>query len=213
MQVLIVDDHPLVHATLTAVARAAIPRAAVHVESTLPKALSRARGMDTETDLVLLDLGLPGCIGMEALTRFRAGFPNLRVTIVSANDDAASVEEAIQAGALGYIPKTSKPGLMIAALKLVASGGIYVPPEVMEKRNSQTLAKKSASMEGLGITERQVSVLRLLMKGLGNREIGRELDIAENTVKQHLHAAFRALGVGSRTEALIALARKGIKFD
>ena len=212
MDVLVVDDHSFIHETLGAVARAALPGAEVHAETSLSGALARASRLRESLALVLLDLGLPGCSGIEALTRFREALPGLRVVVISATEDAASVEAAIQAGAAGYIPKTTVPPLMVAALKLVVSGGTYLPPQLMQEGQRTASAKKPATIAELGLTERQTDVLRLLLKGLAYREIARQLKIAENTVKHHSQAVYRTLGVTSRTEALIALARMGIKL-
>lgn len=132
MHVLIVDDHPILHQTLGAVVRAAMPDAEVSMETNLGDALASAGRLQDALKLVLLDLGLPGCSGMEALTRFRRDFPKPRLVVVSATDDAASVEAAFDVGAVGYIPKTTAPGLMVAALRLVVSGGTYLPPQLME---------------------------------------------------------------------------------
>jgi DNA-binding NarL/FixJ family response regulator len=210
MHVLIVDDHPIIHRTLGAVATAAISGAEVHVEMTLSDGMSLARRLKDKLELVLLDLGLPGYTGIEPLIRFRKAFPKLRIAVISATEDSGTVQTAMEAGAVGYIPKTSSPGLMVAALKLIASGGLYVPPQLI--RHSP-IPKKIASAAALGITDRQTDVLRLLVKGLGNREIARELGIAENTVKQHIYAVFRVIGVDSRTEAMVAVARMGLKLD
>ncbi|HVJ11632.1 MAG TPA: response regulator transcription factor, partial [Burkholderiales bacterium] len=154
-------------------------------------------------DLVLLDLGLPGCEGLEAVSRFRSKFPSVPLVVLSGTCDRASIIGAFDAGAIGYIPKTSKPDVMIAALKLVAAGGTYVPPEALE-----------GAMErpDLDLTRRQKDVLRLILKGYNNQRIATELAISPATVKQHAHAIFTALGVSTRAEAVIAAARLGLSL-
>jgi DNA-binding NarL/FixJ family response regulator len=213
LDVLVVDDHPIIHETLGAVARAALPGAEIHGETSLSGALAHAARLKESLALVLLDLGLPGCSGIEALNRFREALPGLRVVVISATEDSGTVQAAIHAGAAGYIPKTTAPLQMVAALKLVVSGGTYLPLQVMREGERTGRAKKPAAISELGLTERQADVLRLLLKGLAYREIASQLKIAENTVKQHSHAVYRTLGVASRAEALIALARKGIKLE
>jgi DNA-binding NarL/FixJ family response regulator len=131
MRALLIDDHPLIHEIMPAVLRKALGEVAVATEATLEAGLSRAAGA-ARPDLVLLDLGLPGCEGLAALERFRMRFPQLPVVVISASCDRASILGALEAGANGFIPKTSKPEVMIAALKVVASGGTYVPPEALE---------------------------------------------------------------------------------
>jgi DNA-binding NarL/FixJ family response regulator len=197
------------------VARSVVPEAQIHAETTLAEALERARELRADLELVLLDLGLPGCTGIEALTRFRAAAPTVRIVVISAIEDPATVEAAIQAGAAGYIPKTTQPQQMVAALRHVLSGGVYLPMQVMEATHPGTVRppRKAPTMDDLGLTGRQADVMRLLLKGLAYRDIARQLKISESTVKQHCHALYRTLGVSSRTEAFIALARKGIKLE
>jgi two-component system, NarL family, nitrate/nitrite response regulator NarL len=204
MDFLLVDDHPLIHQTLAAVVRSLVPAARIHSESDLAGALSRAREL-LQLELVLLDLGLPGCSGIDALVRLRRALPRARIVIISANEDAASVRGALDAGAVGYVPKTSQPRVLTEALRLILDGGIYVPPQ-----GAVDGPRKTASMADLGLTGRQSDVLKLLAKGFANGEIARKLNISENTVKQHAHAAYRLLGVSSRTEAMVVLARLGI---
>jgi DNA-binding NarL/FixJ family response regulator len=202
MRALVIDDHPLVHEIIPAVLRKALGEVAVSTEVTLEAGLARAGGAALP-DLVLLDLGLPGCEGLEAVSRFRAQFPNVPLVVLSGTCDRASIIGAFDAGAIGYIPKTSKPDVMIAALKLVAAGGTYVPPEALE-----------GAMErpDLDLTRRQKDVLRLILKGYNNQRIATELAISPATVKQHAHAIFTALGVSTRAEAVIAAARLGLSL-
>jgi len=202
MQVLIVDDHAFMHGSLAAVVREAVSGAVVHTATGLAEAVALARAT-RRIGLVLLDLGLPGCTGIEALTRFRTALPKLGVAVVSAMEEPAIVQAAFAAGAVGYIPKATAPVAMVAAVRLIAEGGVYFPPELM-------VAPLDAA-RNVGLTDRQAAVLRLLLKGLTNQQIGKRLDIAENTVKQHIHAVFRALKVKSRTQAMIAAARLGIE--
>jgi DNA-binding NarL/FixJ family response regulator len=183
------------------VLRKALGEVAVATEATLEGGLSRAGG-SVPPDLVLLDLGLPGCEGLAAVSRFRRAFPKLPLVVLSGTCDRGSILGALKAGALGFIPKTSKPDVMIAALKVVAAGGTYVPPEALDGADAKSRAPD--------LTDRQRDVLRLILKGYNNERIASELAIAPNTVKQHAHAVFTALGVSSRAEALIAAARRGL---
>jgi DNA-binding NarL/FixJ family response regulator len=209
MDILLVDDHPIIHETLGAVVRSVLPQAQFHAESDLAGGLARARQLKN-LELVLLDLGLPGCAGLEALIRFRKTLPRARIAIISATEDHDSVRAALDAGAVGYVPKTSSPKVLADALKLIVHGGTYIPPQAGE---GEAPPKKEPKLSDFGITDRQADVLRLVIKGLTNAEFARELSIAENTVKQHAHAAYRALGVNSRTEVLIEFARLGIRAE
>jgi DNA-binding NarL/FixJ family response regulator len=127
MEVLIVDDDPLLSEYLQAVLRKALKGVIVAAARDLGSALERT-GVGEAPDLVLLDLGLPGCSGLEALLRFRSRFPGVRVAVVSANEEPSVIAAALEAGASGFIPKTSKLDVMIAAIRHVAAGGTYVPP-------------------------------------------------------------------------------------
>ena len=130
MDVLLVDDHPIIHETLGAVVRWISPQAQIHNEMDLGGALTRARQLKN-LELVLLDLALPGCTGIEALLRFRKALPRVRVAILSASEDAESVRAALDAGAVGYVPKTSSHKVIADALRLILDGGIYIPPQAM----------------------------------------------------------------------------------
>jgi DNA-binding NarL/FixJ family response regulator len=211
MRALVIDDHPLIHEILPAVLRKALGEVSVATEATLEAGLMRAAG-SVPPDLVLLDLGLPGCEGIDALTRFRLEFPELPVVVLSATIDRESILGALDSGASGYIPKTSKPEVMIAALKLVAAGGVYVPPEALEELAVKPVSRLPRG-EAMELTERQRDVLRLILKGYNNERIASELAIAPNTVKQHAHAIFTALGVSTRAEAVIAAMRHGLTLN
>lgn len=206
MRALVIDDHPLIHEIMPAVLRKAIGDVQVATEATLESGMERAAA--DAPDLVLLDLGLPGCDGLEALERFRVRFPQMPLVVVSGNRDRESILAALDAGVLGYIPKTAKPDVMVAALRLIAAGGTYVPPEALEE--DARLARRRGAVE---LTGRQKDVLRLILKGYSNERIAAALDIAPNTVKQHAHAIFLQLGVSSRAEAVIAATRLNIALS
>ncbi len=207
MRALVIDDHPLINEIMPAVLRKALGEVSVSTEITLEGGMEQASG-DDRPDIVLLDLGLPGCIGLDALSRFRGKFPKLPLIVLSATCDRGSILAALEAGASGYIPKTSKPDVMVAALKLVAAGGTYVPPEALEEPGKGAPRRRGATT--LDLTERQRDVLRLILKGYNNERIAAELSIAPNTVKQHVHAVFAALGVSTRAEAVVAASRLGL---
>lgn len=210
MDVLLVDDHPVIHEVMRGVVRAAFDGATLHAVDDLPAALARARSLE-RLDLALVDLGLPDCNGIEALTRFHEAFPDVPAVILSAKEDGASVRAALEAGAVGFIPKTSLPNVIVAALRLIAEGGIYVPPEALQDLKPARPLRLPPEGAGHELTERQLEVLRLLVRGRHYRQIARELGISENTVRQHARAIYGALGVASRSEALLAALRRGIR--
>ena len=198
LRFLLVDDHPLMLEIMRAVLMKEFDEAEVHCATDLEEALAHARGAGPP-DLAVLDLGLPGCAGIEALTRFRKALPEVPVVILSAIEDANVILAAFHAGARGYLPKTTKRAVMRAAIRLVADGGTYVPPQALQTSDAK-----------LGLSERQFEVMCCMVRGLSNGRIAEELDISRNTVKQHVRAVFRVLGVSSRAEFMVAAVRLGI---
>lgn len=207
ISVLVVDDHPMVVEVLNAIVRAVFPGALLDMATGLDEALAAARTAP-EPDLVLLDLGLPGCSGISALVRLREAAPALRVVVVSAVESRRVVLAALAAGAAGYIPKTLQPPLIAAALRLVAAGGTYVPLECIEPETQMEPERPQVAL-----TARQRDVLRLIVKGFANKEIARHLRIAQDTVKQHARAVYAVLGVAGRAQAARAAESRGIKLD
>jgi DNA-binding NarL/FixJ family response regulator len=130
MEVLIVDDDALIHEILAAVVRKAFGEVNVVEARDLESAFQRLAHHGAP-DLALLDLGLPGKQGLQSLQRFRMKFPRVPVVVVSATEDAKSIRLALDGGALGYIPKTLSVDVMVQALKQVAAGGSYVPPQAV----------------------------------------------------------------------------------
>jgi len=205
--VLVVDDHPIVLEVMSAIVRSIFTQAHVYLAVSLASAIELAQ-ITQGIELVLLDLGLPDAIGIEVLTRFLAACPLIPVVVVSSTEDRDVVLAALQAGARGYVPKTSKQDVIVAALRLVAAGGVYVP--------AQAIAQESPPSEPLlarDLTGRQMDVLRLLAKGLANKQIAKQLRIAHDTVRNHARALYAALGVQSRSEAARAAKQRGINLD
>lgn len=129
--------------------------------------------------------------------------PDVSVIVLSASEDPADVRRALGLGALGYVPKSANPTTLLSALRLVLSGNIYVPPLVLMPADAETCGGPTSSASvAPQLTERQLEILRQLSRGLSNKEIGLELDIAEKTVKAHVAAVFKALNVVSRTRAV-----------
>jgi len=210
MDILLVDDHPIIHQVMGIAVRAAVSEATLHTAVNLDDGLLRARELPG-LELVLLDLGLPGCCDIQALTRFRNSFPHLTVVVISEVDESRCINAALDAGAKGFIPKTSSAKVMIAAIRLVLDGGSYIPPEARWAAIGVSGTPVPAQHFGARarlLTGRQTEVLRLVAKGYHNRQIAKELAVCEGTVKQHLHAAFAALGISSRTQAVSIMVRE-----
>lgn len=214
MRILFVDDHPLMADALRLAMSALERQAEVSSAGDLEKGLELAAA-GPEFDLVLLDLGLPGCSGLQALERFRELQPALPVVVFSASSEPALITGALDRGAMGYIPKTAPREVLVGAVRLVISGGVYVPAEARKAEAAPARAARPgpASAGELKLSGRQSEVLTLLLKGLPNKLIAQRLAISENTAKIHVSAVLHALGVANRTEALVAASRLGLRLD
>ena len=202
MKTLLVDDHALLRETLATVISLTWPGLQLLQAGSLAEALEQC---DTHPDLqlVLLDLGLPDAQGLASLTALREHAPNARHVVVSADDRLDTVLASIEAGAVGFIPKSSDLRAMTAALDTVLQGGLYLPPQA---------AAAPAPTPEANLSPRQLSVLALLVKGHSNKAISRALDMSASTVKTHLGAIFERLAVNSRTQAVVAVARLGLRL-
>lgn len=217
MNILVVDDHPLIREALRHVLPCLQAGVRLFDAADCASATSIADAQP-DLDLVLLDLSLPGASGMTALQTFRQRYPLLPVVVLSGFDDQDLVVSALDHGAMGFIPKSSSNDLLLGALRLVLSGGIYVPPQALP---SDSLALRQVrepdapalAPSDIGLTERQGEVLKLLIQGLSNKAICRELNLAEGTVKVHITALLKALNAANRTQAVLAASRLGLKFS
>ena len=210
MRILVVDDHPVMRSGIRACLRDLDPTLEFLEAADLDEAVQGAQA-GAPVDLVLFDLMLPGVSGIDALRRFRALLdPCPAVVVFSATDEAEIVEAALEAGAMGYIPKTSTPAILQQALRLVLANGIYVPPSVLRRHGSAAPpAQRLRRLSDLGLTPRQQQVCALMVQGRAVKQIARELDVSVATVKAHLQPILRALGAMNRTEAIVALHRLG----
>jgi len=214
MKLLVVDDHPLMSEAVQGVVARLEPGAAVLAAADSERGFAIATA-ERDLDLVLLDLNLPGLAGIPALKAWRRRYPEVPVVVLSSADDRPTVLAAIAAGAAGFIPKSSPNEVLLGALRLVLAGGKYLPPEALAPAagsgaKAARAAGNARSAATLGLTDRQAQVLKLLAAGKSNKLISRELDLAERTVKAHLSAIFRALGVTTRTQAALAAAKLGL---
>ena len=194
VQALVVTEQQRLRDSLADVLRETFDGAAIRSENTVELAIASVR-RHGRAELVLFDFGLSGSSGLEALTRLRDKLPPCRIVACSAFDDRGLVLSALHIGAAGYLPKGSPRGVMIAALRLVAAGGIYLPPEVMPP------------LSRVPVNTRQRHVLRLLLKGYSNWNIAAKLGLPPSTVRQHTRAVFDSFGVSSRAQLAATVAR------
>ena len=158
----------------------------------------------------MLDLKLPDSNGITALREVREEFSSIPLAVVSGTDDPAQIRELIDEGAAGFVPKSSSSEVLLAALKLIIAGGVYLPPAALDFVPVPRLEMTDAETGAALLSSRQTAVLLKAIQGKPNKIIARELDIAEGTVKAHLSLAYRALGVHNRTEAVFAAAKLGL---
>jgi len=233
MKVLLIDDHPLILSALKTVIQGLgddLEVVGVHSAAEARATLA----LDPEFDLALLDLQLGDANGFDLLAELRSAYPALPVVIVSASDRASDVIRSIDLGAMGFVPKRSSTEILFEALRLVMSGGIYVPQMAMGLAGAAAVAAAQArplreepealrtvgrealqsgyqstpsSLATLGLTPRQTDVLALLLQGKPNKLIARELGLSVETVKDHVAAVLRALGVNTRTQAVLAVSQ------
>ena len=224
MKVLVIDDHPLILSALQLVIQGLGSDVTV-VGVGSARAARSALQADADYDLVLLDLHLGDADGFDVLGEFRAAYPALPVVVVSASERPSDVIRAVDLGAMGFVPKRASNETLFEALHLVLSGGIYIPTMTMgverpeRKVRGDTVpaalhgqADNGASgaekpLDTLGLTPRQMDVLALLLKGYPNKLIARDLNVSVETVKDHVAAVLRTLGVASRTQAVLAVSQ------
>ena len=218
MKILVIDDHALIREALHGVLKK-LTRDAVILEASNCAQTMEAVASHPDISLILLDLNLPDRDGFSMLAELRERNPAVSVVVLSATQDRANVMKALDLGAMGYIPKSARNEVMLSALQLVFAGGIYIPPEVLAREHlSQTAPTASGvgraivSPADLGLTDRQLDVLALMMQGKNNKSICRMLNLAEPTVKNHVTAILKALKVTYRTEAVIAVNELGWKL-
>ena len=227
MKVLLIDDHPLILQALQSVIQSLGSDTTV-VGASSARAARATLQADADFDLVLLDLHLGDADGFEVLVEFRKTYPAIPVVVVSASDRHSDVIKAIDLGAMGFVPKRASNDSLFEALNMVMSGGIYIPPMTLgsepapkpegdtvpsvlrvvgEHAQGGSLPGAASPLAEIGLTPRQTDVLALLLKGLPNKLIARELNLSVETVKDHVAAVLRALNVSSRTQAVLAVSQ------
>ncbi|HXF68042.1 MAG TPA: response regulator transcription factor [Burkholderiales bacterium] len=213
MKFLIVDDHALVREGLRHVLESLDDHVTVLETENAIEAYALVE-QHADIDLVLLDLRLPGVHGYTAMQELHQRHITLPVVILSSTDDTQGVVAALKMGAVGFIPKSSPRDVMLQALRLVLSGGVYIPPQALGlagpggPRESSNPDPKSIGKPVL--TDRQAEVLALIAQGKPNKIIAGELNISEATVKAHVTDIMRALKVTNRAQAAVAARRLGI---
>ena len=215
MKILLADDHALFRDGMRYVLQQ-LPEAVEILETgSFPDALKLAMQYP-ELDLALLDLNMPGSEGPVSVRFFHQRYPHIPVVVVSGEDGRGYMEKVMNYGAMGYISKNSTALVMLGALNLVLSGGVYIPPQML-RQNEATVEKgpdfidrRSLNTNEYGLTQRQMQVLGYLAAGLSNKEIAEAIHLAEGTVKIHVAAIYQTLRVGNRMEAVRMAEKLGL---
>ena len=206
MAFVVADDHPMVRDALAAALKGGFAGARIAYAGTLAETQA-AIETNPETDLVVLDLDMPGMLGLSCLAALRAAHPSLPIAIVSATTNSAAM--AVEMGAAGFFPKLAAADRFLDAVRAILSGAIWLPDEAKDEvlaSRDRDLAQRAALL-----TPQQHRVLSLLAEGMANKLIAYEMQISEPTVKAHVTEILRKLGVTSRTQAVILAQRLALE--
>lgn len=207
-KIIIADDHPLFRAALKQAVTQAVPGVEI-VEADSLEAVQAAVDNHSDADLVLLDLHMPGTNGFTGLVFLRGQNPGIPVVVVSGSEDASVMKRALDYGASGFIPKSSPLEVIAEAIGAVLEGEEWLPEEVADSLHDVTEEDQQFAANLASLTPQQFRVLTMLTEGLLNKQIAYELNVSEATIKAHVTAILRKLGVHSRTQAVIAAQRLG----
>ncbi len=204
-RIVIVDDHPLFRGALSQAINAAFQNAQIVECGSLEELVTKLEAY-ADTDLILLDLSMPGVRGLSGLLYLRTQHPGVPVVIVSATDDVGTIRRCIDFGASGFVPKSEPVDHIRAAVRAVLDGEIWTPPGIdlagaADRETSDLIARLST------LTPQQVRVLLMMCEGLLNKQIAFKLGVSEATIKAHVSAILQKLGVDSRTQAVIAIGK------
>lgn len=224
MKLLLVDDHGLFRGGLRLLLGAMQRDLEILEANTCQEALTIMHA-NLDIKLCLIDLTLRGEDGMCVIGILKEINPSVVTVIVSGDESPAKIRASIDAGAMGYVPKSVSPEIMVQALQLVLAGGIYLPQALLETNIAEisegndggelsqacVISGVGAQVQQLDLTDRQLDVLHCLLQGWPNKTICRDLCISENTLKGHLQAIYRTLEVNSRTQAVIEAGKRGLR--
>jgi two-component system, NarL family, nitrate/nitrite response regulator NarL len=211
MKLLVVDDHPVVRGGLCALLLQLEKDVVVLQAGEAEEGLALV-AQHPDLDIVILDIAMPGMDGLHAIAEFGRVRPELPVIVLSSSESPNDVRQALAQGALGYVPKSASQHTLLAAVRLVLNGDLYVPPLILDDtettRSTHFRARESTAKPVL--TDRQVAVLRSVSEGRSNKTIAFELGLSEKTVKSHITAIFKILNVINRTQAAAAGRENGL---
>ncbi|HEX5337121.1 MAG TPA: response regulator transcription factor [Gallionella sp.] len=216
MKILLVDDHALFREGMRYVLQQLPDVTEILEAGNFPDALKLA-DQHPELDLALLDLNMPGSEGVVSIKFFHQRYPHIPVVVISGDDSRATMERVMNCGTMGFVCKSSTAPVMLGALNLVLSGGVYVPPQILhqpvpvaENNDNERVDKRSMRTNEYGLTARQMEVLTHLAAGMSNKQIAETIHLSEGTVKIHVAAVYQTLRVSSRMEAVRVAEQLGL---
>ena len=203
-KIIIADDHPLFRTAMQQAVKQLVPDVQIEQAETLPE-LQQLVEQHKDADLVLLDLQMPGAHGYSGLVFLRSHYPEIPVMVVSACEDPAIMCQAIDHEASGYIPKSSPLENISEAIGKVLEGDIYLPAIARRHQHQPNQHALDLAQRLASLTPQQFRVLTMMSGGMLNKQIAYDLEVSEATIKAHVTAIFRKLGVRTRTQAVIAV--------
>jgi DNA-binding NarL/FixJ family response regulator len=207
MKILVADDHPLYREAVRVQIERLFDEVSVFEVPSLEEASALASGPEAPFDLFLIDFHMPG-MSLAALSQLTRSHPDVPIAVISGTADAGDVRATIRAGARGFIPKTASGKHFAHAIELLLAGGSSVPADLMLAPDEPEKDAIKDDMHGQPawlavLTARELDVLKAVTRGLSNKEVGRELGLAEVTIKLHLRSIFRKMGARSRSDAAV----------
>ena len=218
-RIVVADDHALVRGGLAQLIKLVEDNVEIIETNDFDETINTLNDIEQSVDLLMMDLVMPGMDDSQAIKKISKKWPSIPIIVVSVRENTSAIRNALSAGAMGYIPKSSSPDVMISAIRLVLSGGVYVPPNVLDVDNQEKdeelifdIEKSLDEIDSVnvfksGLTERQIEVLGLMSKGKSNKEIAEELGLTLGTIKMHSSRIFKTLNVQNRTEAVTKFSR------
>jgi len=203
-KIIIADDHPLFRQALLGTLKNKLSQTQWLEAQTIAE-LEQQLQNNNDSDLLLLDLNIPGAHGFSTLIHVRNHFPQIPVVVVSAHEDHSTISKAMSYGAAGYVPKSTPVDDIFTAIMAVLSGEIWLPKAFQsfsENVEATDIAERVASL-----TQQQYRILMMFAQGLLNKQIAYDLNVSEATIKAHATAIFRKLDVRNRTQAVIAISQ------
>lgn len=218
MKILIADDHELYLQGLELILRKEFPKAEIVLSNSYTEILN-ILGKEKNFDLIITDLAMPGDNWLNAIEKIHNYCPETPIAVISAVFDKEILQKTFDIGVSGYIAKSSSNSLILSAINLILSGGMYIPPELMQTNISSSSAQIKELIKDLentpiksessrNLTPRQLEILQCLYAGLSNKQIANKLNISEGTIKIHITLLMRTLDVANRMQAV----RKAVKL-